>query len=429
MPGPTSDAVSGSRSSSSPPTRPGPSTSATAGGRPTATPSPACSTVAATRSGVSTTSMTPAVRSAASARASWPDGRARRCPMVATAPASSRAWRPPTTAPTTWSPPVAGRPSAPSATSSCRWPRSTSTSMSGTARPRSRRAMRSTRRSALLRERGLVFEEEGATWLRTGEFGDPRETRVLRRSDGDWTYLAGDIAYHRNKFLLRGFDRVIDVWGADHQGQVASLKAGVAALGIDPGRLEVRLGQMISLASGRDVEADRQCHRPRRSRRRHRRRRHATAQPGQLDRPGHHGGPRPVADRVQGQPRLLRADGLCPHRRHRAGGGQARGDPASARPRSTFPCSWTNASSRSCAACPSSQRCWRRRASSGLPTRSPPGCASWRTASTASTTTARSSIPTSLVDLTQARLWLVEAARIGFAVGLGLLGVAAPETM
>ncbi|HEY2301969.1 MAG TPA: arginine--tRNA ligase [Acidimicrobiales bacterium] len=104
---------------------------------------------------------------------------------------------------------------------------------------------------AMLRERGLVFEEEGATWLRTGEFGDPRETRVLRRSDGDWTYLAGDIAYHRNKFLLRGFDRVIDVWGADHQGQVASLKAGVAALGIDPSRLEVRLGQMISLASGR----------------------------------------------------------------------------------------------------------------------------------------------------------------------------------
>jgi arginyl-tRNA synthetase len=104
---------------------------------------------------------------------------------------------------------------------------------------------------ALLRDRGLVFEEDGATWLRTGDYGDPRQKRVLRRSDGDWTYLAGDIAYHRDKFLVRGFSRVIDVWGADHQGQVASLKAGVAALGVDPERLEIRLGQMISLTGGR----------------------------------------------------------------------------------------------------------------------------------------------------------------------------------
>jgi arginyl-tRNA synthetase len=106
----------------------------------------------------------------------------------------------------------------------------------------------------LLRSRGHVFDEDGAVWLRTAEFGDPREKRVLKKSiqqGGDYTYLAGDIAYHRNKFLERGFDRVIDVWGADHQGQVASLKAGVAALGVDPDRLEIRLGQMISLAQGR----------------------------------------------------------------------------------------------------------------------------------------------------------------------------------
>ncbi len=102
-----------------------------------------------------------------------------------------------------------------------------------------------------LRASGLVFEEGGATWLRTADFGDPREKRVLRKANGDYTYLAGDIAYHRNKFLVRGFERVIDIWGADHQGQVASLKAGVAALGVDPGRLEVRIGQMISLSSGR----------------------------------------------------------------------------------------------------------------------------------------------------------------------------------
>ena len=105
-----------------------------------------------------------------------------------------------------------------------------------------------------LRSSGHVFEKDGATWLRTADFGDPREERVLKKSaaeGGDYTYLAGDIAYHRDKLVVRGFDHVIDVWGADHHGQVASLKAGVAALGIEPERLEVRIGQLISLTSGR----------------------------------------------------------------------------------------------------------------------------------------------------------------------------------
>jgi arginyl-tRNA synthetase len=105
-----------------------------------------------------------------------------------------------------------------------------------------------------LRARGLVWDEDGATWLNTGEFGDPREKRVVKKSasqGGDYTYLAGDLAYHRNKFEVRGFDRVINVWGADHQGQVPSLMAGVEALGVEKGRLEIRLGQMVSLASGR----------------------------------------------------------------------------------------------------------------------------------------------------------------------------------
>jgi arginyl-tRNA synthetase len=107
---------------------------------------------------------------------------------------------------------------------------------------------------AVLQDTGRVWEEDGALWLDTGHFGDPREKRVLRKSPeqgGDYTYLAGDVAYHRNKFLLRGFDRVINVWGADHQGQVPSLLAGVEALGVEKGRLEVRIGQMVSLASGR----------------------------------------------------------------------------------------------------------------------------------------------------------------------------------
>jgi arginyl-tRNA synthetase len=101
----------------------------------------------------------------------------------------------------------------------------------------------------LLAEKGLVFEEDGATWFRATELGDSRD-RVLRKSNGDATYLAGDLAYHRDKFLIRGFDRVIDVFGADHHGQVARLVAGVQALGVDPSRLEVKLGQMVSLVDG-----------------------------------------------------------------------------------------------------------------------------------------------------------------------------------
>ena len=102
---------------------------------------------------------------------------------------------------------------------------------------------------ALLAGKGLVFEQDGATWLRATELGDNRD-RVLVKSNGDATYLAGDLAYHRDKFLIRGFDRVIDVFGADHHGQVASLMAGVQALGVPAGHLEVKLGQMVSLLDG-----------------------------------------------------------------------------------------------------------------------------------------------------------------------------------
>ncbi|MGD0742933.1 MAG: arginine--tRNA ligase [Acidimicrobiales bacterium] len=102
----------------------------------------------------------------------------------------------------------------------------------------------------LLRAKGLVYDKDGATWFASSEHGDSRD-RVLITSAGEKTYFAGDIAYHRDKFLARGFDRVIDVFGADHHGQVPSLRAGVAALGIDPDRLEVELGQLVSLVSGR----------------------------------------------------------------------------------------------------------------------------------------------------------------------------------
>ena len=102
---------------------------------------------------------------------------------------------------------------------------------------------------ALLASKGLVEEEDGAVWFRSSRLGDNRD-RVLVKSNGDATYLAGDLAYHRDKFLLRHFDRVIDIFGADHAGQVKSLVLGVEAMGVEPGRLEVKLGQMVSLVQG-----------------------------------------------------------------------------------------------------------------------------------------------------------------------------------
>jgi arginyl-tRNA synthetase len=100
----------------------------------------------------------------------------------------------------------------------------------------------------VLRERGQVYEAEGATWFRTTDYGDEKD-RVLVKSDGTYTYIAPDVAYHRDKFE-RGFDRVIDVWGADHHGYVPRMKAAVEALGYDPDRLEVVINQMVNLTRG-----------------------------------------------------------------------------------------------------------------------------------------------------------------------------------
>jgi arginyl-tRNA synthetase len=97
----------------------------------------------------------------------------------------------------------------------------------------------------LLSEHGYVYESEGATWLRTTVLGDDKD-RVLRRSDGAETYFASDIAYHEDK-RERGFDRVIDVWGADHHGHVLRMQAVWAALGGDPDRLELVIMQLVNL--------------------------------------------------------------------------------------------------------------------------------------------------------------------------------------
>ena len=99
-----------------------------------------------------------------------------------------------------------------------------------------------------LRARGLTFEAEGALWLRTTEFGDDKD-RVLRKSDGSLTYLVPDIAYHIDKHD-RGFDRVIDVWGADHHGYIPRMRAVLAALGYPPEFFDVALVQLVKVVRG-----------------------------------------------------------------------------------------------------------------------------------------------------------------------------------
>jgi len=102
----------------------------------------------------------------------------------------------------------------------------------------------------LLRARGLTFEAEGALWLRTTDFGDDKD-RVLRKSDGSFTYLVPDIAYHIDKHE-RGFDRVIDVWGADHHGYIPRMRAVLSALGYPPEYFDVALVQLIKVVRGEE---------------------------------------------------------------------------------------------------------------------------------------------------------------------------------
>jgi len=98
---------------------------------------------------------------------------------------------------------------------------------------------------ALLKSKGMLYEEDGATWVATTQFGDDKD-RVVIKSDGRLTYFASDVAYHRNKFE-RGYDRVINILGADHHGYVGRLKAVVAAMGYAPDRLTVITHQLVNL--------------------------------------------------------------------------------------------------------------------------------------------------------------------------------------
>ena len=104
----------------------------------------------------------------------------------------------------------------------------------------------------MLRDGGYIADRENATWFTSSTLGDDRDN-VLVRSDGTPTYFASDIAYHYDKFAVRKFDSVIDIWGADHQGHVQRMKAVLGALGIDPERLEIIICQLVTLRRGKET--------------------------------------------------------------------------------------------------------------------------------------------------------------------------------
>lgn len=103
----------------------------------------------------------------------------------------------------------------------------------------------------ILKDSGKTYEKDGALWLKTSEDGENDD--VLVRANGIPTYYAADIAYHRNKFIKRGFDRCIDVWGADHHGHVARMKTAMEAVGVNPDKLEVVLMQLVRLLRNGEV--------------------------------------------------------------------------------------------------------------------------------------------------------------------------------
>ena len=103
-----------------------------------------------------------------------------------------------------------------------------------------------------LKASGKIYQKDGADWFKSSDYGDDQD-RVIKKADGSNTYLTADIAYHIDK-LERGFDRMINIWGADHHGYVARVKASIEALGYDPNKLEVLLGQLVNLViNGEEV--------------------------------------------------------------------------------------------------------------------------------------------------------------------------------
>jgi arginyl-tRNA synthetase len=104
----------------------------------------------------------------------------------------------------------------------------------------------------VLRDGGYMADKENATWFESSSLGEDKDN-VLVRSDGSPTYFASDVAYHYNKFVERKFDRVIDIWGADHQGHVPRMKAVLRALGQDPEQLKMIICQLVTLRRGEEI--------------------------------------------------------------------------------------------------------------------------------------------------------------------------------
>ncbi len=104
----------------------------------------------------------------------------------------------------------------------------------------------------LLKEKGHTYLKDGALWYEATKFGGEKD-EVLIRANGNPTYFAADIAYHRNKFAIRGFDKVINVWGADHHGHVARLKGAMDAIGLDGSKLDIVLMQLVRLMRGDEI--------------------------------------------------------------------------------------------------------------------------------------------------------------------------------
>lgn len=103
-----------------------------------------------------------------------------------------------------------------------------------------------------LKKSGITYEKDGALWIKTTDFGCEKD-EVLIRNNGIPTYFAVDIAYHRNKFAVRNFDKVINVWGADHHGHVARMKGAMDAIGVDSSKLEVVIMQLVRLLKNGEV--------------------------------------------------------------------------------------------------------------------------------------------------------------------------------
>ena len=104
----------------------------------------------------------------------------------------------------------------------------------------------------IMKQNGLTYEKDGALWYKATEHGGEKD-EVLVRANGNPTYFAADIAYHRNKLLVRGNDLAIDIWGADHHGHVARMKGALDAIGIDSSRLDIVLIQLVRLVRGGEV--------------------------------------------------------------------------------------------------------------------------------------------------------------------------------